>query len=415
MSVKYSIRKKRLVITLAALLSIPVALFLIMPPPPAPAANQSTFATNTQTTGTQTTGSQPRSATNSTEPASRQQVISPVVAVVNVSASVHQAQVQAYGEVKPTHQIQLAAEVSGRVTRLADNFASGVQLAAGATLATMESSSYQAAYLSMQKSLADAEVSLLQAERTSAQALQEWQQSGLEGEPDSPLVLNEPQLKAAQLAVTQQQAALAEAKHNLDNTQIRVPFEALVVSREVSVGSYLQPGSVVATLYSANEVEVRLLLSDAQWQLLPQASEALNGLVVQLVDEQNTEQQWQAQVVRAEQHIDSDSRQRALIVSVEQPLEKGLLPGRFVKARVSGELQKQVMSLPASALSQQGEVWYVDVDNHLQRFSPSRLFDDAGQMLIRAPAGVEQLQIVLRPLASYLPGMLVEIQAEQGT
>ena len=59
------------------------------------------------------------------------------------------------------------------------------------------------------------------------------------------------------------------AKRDLAFTSLRAPFNALVVSRDIALGSYVQAGSAVATLYSADIAEVAIGLSPSQWAQLP--------------------------------------------------------------------------------------------------------------------------------------------------
>lgn len=378
-----STKQKRTAITLALFLSIPLSIFLIAPQP---------TAEKQQDTKTQ--------------------LLLPIVSVVNAVPQHYQAQFKAYGEVKAMFEVQLAAEVSGRVLSLEPNFASGKIIKVGKKLLSINKVPYQQAYLAAQKSLADAQISLLTEQRTRDQAFDEWSRSGLKGEPDSPLVLNEPQLKAAVISVKQSRAAVAQAKQDLDNTQVTAPFDALIVTREVSPGSYLQIGSEIGSIYSANSIEIRMLLSDAQWQLLPAEHQLItNDTQATLSDNQG--RQWLAKVLRVEGHIEADTRQRALILTVDNPLSKGIMPGLFLTANINGKMLDNMLILPASSLSQEGEIWYVDQQNRLQHFNAKPLFDDLGQIIIQAPQGIKQLQILIRPLASYKPGMEIEIkQAE---
>jgi len=379
-------KQKRIAITIATLFSIPASILVMLGSP------------------------------SIDPPATAQPAAAPMVGVVEVVPSSYQAQVKGYGEVRATFDVQLAAEVSGRVIQLEQGFASGQIVKAGELLLKLENSGYQQAYLAAQKSLTESEITLLQEQRTREQALDEWQRSGLKGKPDSPLVLNEPQVKAATLDVKQNKAAVLKAKRDLDNTQITAPFDGLVITRKVSPGSYLQTGNEIGTLYSANEVEIRILLSSHQWQLLPSEEKLTDDnstIQITIFDSQNPDRFWKGRVLRVEKHIESETRQRALILSVKDPLQKGLLAGTFVQASISGKKLNNVLSLPASALSQQGEIWYVDQQNLLQRFKADPLFDAQGKTIIEAPANLSNLRILIRPLASYKPGMKVEAKQEQ--
>jgi RND family efflux transporter MFP subunit len=380
------LNKKRLALTLVAFLAIPAAMMLIASPSK-PAGSIGKGAATTA-------------------------VSSPIVSVMTVSPASYQASITAFGEVEATYAVDMAAEISGRITRLGDQFKTGQLIKSGTLLAKINDAQYQQAYLSAQKSLADAQVTLLEEQQTRDQAVNEWNRSGLSGEPSSQLVLNEPQLKAAEIDVAQAKAGLKKAQYDLDNTHITAPFDALVVERRVSPGSYLNVGSEVGTLYSSKDIEIRVLLAENQWALLPGANEFSLGNTVSLTSASNAEQHWQGQVLRMEQHIESDTRQRALILTVDNPLQQGLYPGTFVKADIQGKNTANVLRLPASTLSQQGEIWYVDDQDLLQKFAATPLFDQQDGIIVKAPVGLNTLRIIIRPLESYKPELKVEVKVE---
>ena len=254
-------------------------------------------------------------------------------------------------------------------------------------------------------------MTLLEEERQALQAEAEWRASGLEGEPDSPLALRQPQLAAARTALDNAQAAVDSARYDLAQTRITLPFDALVISRDIAPGSYLQAGTQVATVYSSDRVEITLSLPARDWQNLPDGDRLLSGAWPVTLTGVENGQQWQGRVLRTEQHLDSTTRQRSLVVAVDQPLalEKPLLPGTFLKARLVGDQVDGLWQLPSSALSQRGEIWFVDTDEQLDHFATDPLFNDGEHIYVRAPktlAGTP-IQVLSHPLNSYLKGMLV--------
>ncbi|MGD9211829.1 MAG: biotin/lipoyl-binding protein, partial [Desulfobacteraceae bacterium] len=161
----------------------------------------------------------------------------PDVTVVSAQSGSYAAKITAYGEATPHFELSLTAQVSGQVVSLDDNFEPGKRVKKGTVLVQLEDSEYQAVLASAKKDLADARLTLLEEERQAQQASSEWSASGLDGDPDSDLVLRKPQLTAARAAVTNAEAALASARKDLAQTRITVPFDALVVERQVAPGS----------------------------------------------------------------------------------------------------------------------------------------------------------------------------------
>lgn len=339
------------------------------------------------------------------------QVRHPNVVVTAVTPQNYAAEISGYGSASAHYAITLKAQVAGLVTKTAAQFESGMRIAKGTVLAQLDDSDYLAKVASARQILADAHVSLLEEQRQGIQAQKEWQASGLQGKPDSPLVLRQPQLAAAQATEKQAQSALQNAEKNLSYTKITAPFDSLVVSRAIAPGSYVQSGGDVATLYSTDRVEVPISLSGKDWQQLPTASQLIKSHWPVTLTNIETGENWQAYVLRAEQHLDTSTRQRALIVAVDHPLDKtpSLMAGTFLQATLKGRTVSKLWKLPSTALSQRGEIWYVTASNTLANFQTEPVFAYGGDIYIAPPEDLltEAQRILVHPLSSYLEGMAV--------
>ncbi|WP_028112489.1 efflux RND transporter periplasmic adaptor subunit [Ferrimonas kyonanensis] len=333
-------------------------------------------------------------------------VLVPDVSITLIQPQTAQSKVIGFGEVRAHHQLSLSAQVSGQLMLLEDALASGNRVRAGQLLAQLDDSDYRQALAAAEKQLADAELALLEEQRQVEQAKQEWQNSGLKGQPDSPLVLRQPQLKAAQASVSQAQSSVVVARRDLERTRIRAPFDAIVVDRNVEPGSRVQAGDVVATLYSTDRVEIRLPLSESQWHNLPVQTPKNWSVTLTSVDGQS---QWQGRVIRREQHYNSDDRQRSLIVAVDHPLDQTvpLLTGTFVQAAIPGRQLRNVWQVPSTALTTQGQIWLVQKDNTLRPLDAQVLFHQEDLSYLKATSGPDSVKVVSRPVNRYLSGMRV--------
>ncbi|NVN81282.1 MULTISPECIES: efflux RND transporter periplasmic adaptor subunit [unclassified Vibrio] len=348
--------------------------------------------------------------------ASQQQQVSVVLATLGD----YQAEVVGYGEAKSRYELMFSTEVGGRVETISSQFETGQVIGQGEVIANIDSTSYQQAVTQAKANVAQAQLDLLEEQRQGEQAKSEWQRSGLSGEPDSPLVLREPQLAQVTAALENAKLELVKAEQDLEKTTLVAPFDSLVVSRDVQPGSYAQTGAQIATLYSIDEVEVSVPLSESQWLSLPssdntQLKEQPWPVTLSSSDGQF---QWQGYVERVEQHLQQDTRQRSLIVKVDNPLEqeKDLYPGTFVQATISGKQLTQLWELPASALSQQGDLWFVDDNGLLSKSNADVEFEKGGLIYIDpTKLNVEigdSVQVVKRPLSSFKAGMVVLAKAE---
>ncbi|MGB0833594.1 MAG: efflux RND transporter periplasmic adaptor subunit [Psychrobium sp.] len=339
----------------------------------------------------------------------------PQVSVSTVQSTSHRATISAYGEVTSRNKLSLTSQVSGKVVTLAPNFLSGKVFKQGEVIASLETIEYQQAVANAMASLADAELALAQEELNAKQAEAEWQQSGLADHQASDLVLRKPQLAAAKAKFELAKQSLEKAEYDLSQTKITAPFDALIVSKAIQVGSNVQAGSEIAVIYDISLFEVALPLSTAQWQSLNQGDEsAYAHSAITLSDDANN-LQWSATFNRVEQHINANSRQRALIVNVSNPLALStpLFPGTFVKATVEGTTVDNLWKLPASALIDNHTVWQISNEDLLRPLSIDVVFSQDNAVYVRPKAQISQAKIVNRPLASYLTNMKVVPQLEE--
>lgn len=355
-------------------------------------------------------GQKLRAQENRPLPAKQEAIIAPDVGVIQVVSETHTVNVEAFGAAKSRYQMTLTAQVSGQVSELDTAFESGRIVSKGDLLLTLEDSDYRAALASARNDLASAQVELLEAEREAEQARAEWQGSGMTGEPDSPLVLHEPQVEQARAAVANAEAAVASAEKDLAQTRVRAPFDALIVSRTVSAGSYLQAGNDIAELYSTDRVEISLPVSKLDWQRLPDIDVLDQGHWPVTLNSVETGQQWHGYIQRTELHLDETTRQQSVIAAVDRPLENTnmLAPGTFLRAEIKGRELSDLWRLPSSSLSQRGEIWYVN-NGILAKFSADPVASDEQAIYVRPPNSLidQSVKVLTHPLSSYMPGMPV--------
>jgi RND family efflux transporter MFP subunit len=336
------------------------------------------------------------------------------VSTTTVNIGEYQASIIGHGEMKARYQLALTAYVGGRIESLSADFEAGQLVKAGTLLAKIEDSDYRAALAQAKYDLEAAKQTLLEADREQAQAQIEWQASGLDGEPDSELVLHKPQVATAKAAVDQAAATLRSAQKDLEQSRITAPFDAVIVSRDIAPGSFVQTGSAIGTLYSATRLEAEIPLSAQQWQNLP-TTENINATpITATVTDVETGTSWAGQVLRAEGHLDSSTRQRALVVTVESPMAQSpsLIPGNFIKASIQGRPVDGLWELPSSALSQRGKIWYIDANSLLASFDATPVFSIGNKLYLTPPAHLANnaQQVLTHPLSSYTEGMAAQPQ-----
>jgi hypothetical protein len=96
-------------------------------------------------------------------------------------------------------------------------------------------------------------------------------------------------------------------------------------------------------------------------------------------------------------------------VAIDEPQNNQAYSGMFVSMTLSGKPTESLWKLPTTALSQRGEIWYVNSDNELHNFSTSPLFNEAEFIYVSPPDELiaSETAIVVQPLNSYVKGMKV--------
>ena len=292
--------------------------------------------------------------------------------------------VYAAGTVRPRAEVDVTAEVSGKVVWVDPDFQSSGRVRAGQPLFRIEDLDYRNRVQQARANVALQRVELLKVEEEAAVARSQYERfrerHGTEGDSSaSPLALWEPQLQAARRALERDGAVLREAALNLERTEIRAPFDGVVRSESVDLGQYVAAGQSVGRLYASSSVEVVVPLSDGDAALLPglwnvRAGGADTRTAARVVAEYGDESYaWDGYLDRGAVALDERTRTIDAILRVPNPFSSGspvdagpapgtappLLVGKFVDVELQGIAPERYFKVPDSALRTGDEVWAV--------------------------------------------------------
>lgn len=336
----------------------------------------------------------------------------PKVTTTALTSGTYAGIIQAYGEVKAVDEVTLSSEISGRIIWRSPHFSDGSEVKQGEILLKLDTTDYLSALANAKQLLAESELALEQEKRQQRQAVKDWQRSGIK-EKASPLALRKPQLKVANARYKAAMAGFNKAKRDLKQTQITAPFNAVVIARSATVGSFIETGSALATLRGSDLAEITLGLSSPQWQQLPEKPEDTQ---VKIHSRNNSGFTWSGKIDRLSSNIDPTTRLRNVVIKVRQPLAqpKPLLSGSFVSVEIEGKSITDLFALPASALTAGGDIWLVE-NNLLKRQATKPLFNHNGKIFVQRGALPDPLQLVRKPMPSYLAEMKVHAQPEEAS
>jgi RND family efflux transporter MFP subunit len=292
----------------------------------------------------------------------------PVVAISNISISPMVLKVSSYGMVKPKYETELIAQVNGEIVELNEVFVRGGFVKKNQLLARIDPSDYQAALIDAQASMATAKAALEKELAQGKVAEREWKK--MTDTSPTELSLRKPQLAQELARVKAAQASVLRAERNLERTEIRSPYDAMVDSRDIGLGSFVGVGSKIGHVLATKIAEIRLPIADNQLEFLnDQGIGAKVNLVAVFAGKS---WQWDAEIVRSEGVVDSKSRMGYLVAELNDPYlldsdnntQAPLRFGSYVNAQVMGKNIAQATLVPRHLLSN-GKVAILDEDSKL--------------------------------------------------
>lgn len=258
-----------------------------------------------------------------------------------------------------SREVEVRARVRGIL--LERLYREGTRVKEGQQMFRIDPAPFEANLARANAELASAQARLKEAERTRARIDQLVDQKLVsQSERDEALAAFE----VAEATVASAQAAVRNAKIDLQYTDVRAPISGLTSNERRSEGSLVDDGddSLLTRIVQMDPLYVEFSLPQAEASAIRMQLSAREELNVRLVLENGREHPVPARLTFLDNAIDATTgtvRARAVLANPE-----GLLmPGQFVRARVEGVQLGEAVTVPRKALmpSPQGHfVWVVD-------------------------------------------------------
>ena len=346
----------------------------------------------------------------STAPAEAEADIVPAplaVYVTTVETVEDLARVHTTGRVEPARQVILVPEVGGRLVSLSDELVPGGRFREGDEIGRIDSREYSMGVRSEETRVTQAELELALETQRGKAASQEWSLVNPEAEASS-LALREPHQKAAQQALSGAEVGRDRAKLSLERTQIKAPFNSIVVEESAEVGQVVGMTSSIANLIGTDHFRVRTSVPVEHLQLIE--IPGARATVTQQVGSETIERE--GTVERLSSQLDPSSQTAQVWVRVADPMDppEGQLPllaGSFVSVTIEGTSQT-VQAVPRSALYDGKYTWVVDENEQLKKAELEIAWTDAERVYVTE--GVETGdRLVTSPMSNPMNGALVEV------
>ncbi len=227
------------------------------------------------------------------------------------------------GSLVPDEEVQLSFETSGKITGIF--FEEGSFVKKGTLLAKINDAQLQAELkrLEAQVPLAEERVyrqsALLQRDAVSKEALE---------------------IVKTELATLY--ADIEKTKAHIQMTELYAPFDGVIGLRQVSLGAYASPTTVIAKLTSLSPIKIEFSVAERY------ASDVKKGANLQFCVDGNLNT-FNAQVYATEPTLDSETR--SLLVRARYANSNGeLMPGQYADIRLKQKEIHDAIAIPAEAI-----------------------------------------------------------------
>lgn len=367
----------------------------------------------------------------------------PLVEGVPAPARSVQVTVQGQGTVEPAAQVDLVPQVAGVTVWTSPQLEPGGAFRRGDLLARIDPEEYELAVARTEAEVARAEYQLEVARGEAEVARREWEllhAGQATPSPPDPLVLREPQVRAAQAELKAARARLREAGLRLERTRLAAPFDGRVRASTLDAGQFVSVGQRVARLYSTERAEISVPVPTEEMAWL----ELVGGLLGTATGDMRQEtsvmggygerapgpgpaptavirgsyagrqHQWRGRAVRVEGEIDPRSRMVHVIVEVDEPYAARveaaapLMVGMFVDVEIAGRRLEGVRVIPRAALRPGNRVWVAGRAGILDIRPAEVLRAGQDEVLIRLEMAPDE-RVVVSQINGVTDGMKVRL------
>lgn len=334
-----------------------------------------------------------------------------LVQTQDVETATKQIVIRAMGTVIPATQIQLAARIGGQIIATDSEFVPGGRFKQSQKIVQIDPKDFELAVKQQSSNLtkAQTEVRLEMGQQSVARSEYELLLDDVV-EEDADLLLRQPQLESKAASVEIAQAMLEKAQLDLERTAITAPFNSIVQERKVEKGSYVSPGTSLATLVGTDEfwIELSVPVDELKWIVFPGDKEK-TGSPARVYNPAawGEEVYREGQVKQLLPTLEGKGRMARVLVTVAQPLDEtasALLLDSFVRVEIDGAYMENVVEVSRSALRSGNNLWFMLPDNTLETREVTIIWGTNDVVYVR-----EGLQdgdcLVVSDLAAPMPGM----------
>jgi RND family efflux transporter MFP subunit len=296
----------------------------------------------------------------------------PAVQVESLQPTRYQVMVSAMGTVIPARQIVLKSQVSGQIQWIHPEFTEGGFLKKGDLIIQLDDADYQLALAQKKKDLADSRYAFKIELGHQEVARREWKllsgrHTGMG--PESELALRKPHLEKVKAEMAAAEALVEKANLDLKRTRITAPFNAMVRSKSVDIGSQVSLQNPLADLVGTDVywVQASIPVERLSWIHIPLRAGELGALAKIYYVRDHT---IDGRVFRLMGDLSGEGRMARILIEVKDPVrhqggnetDPPLLIGEYVRLEIEGRSLENVYVVSRTTLRDEDTVWLVNAD-----------------------------------------------------
>jgi len=246
------------------------------------------------------------------------------VSVVEAKSEVLPNLITTIGDLAAVHQVDVSADVSGRITDIL--FTAGAMVKKGDPLVQLFDAPDQADLVSFKAQTLNAQLALDRAKALLARSF------GPQATVDQ-----------AQATFDQASASVARTEAVISQKLVRAPFDGQLGVRRVEVGQYLSAGTLIVTLTDLSKVYANITVTEKDRAIIAV------GQDVQILVDAYPGRTFKGKITTIEPQISSDTRNVRVQATLDNP-ENLLKPGMFATVSIVLPSEPAQVTLPETAV-----------------------------------------------------------------
>ncbi len=333
----------------------------------------------------------------------------------------HTTTVSIMGTVKPQREVALKPRVSGEIIKVGENLIPGGRFNKGEELLAIDPSDYKLVVRQLASEVARVESDMQVELGRQRVAQKEYELLGESvSEVEKTLMLREPQLENNRALLEGTRARLELAQLDLKRTSVRAPFNAVVMSREVNLGTRVSPSTTLATLVGSDSywVEAPIPASQLQWISIGQEDKN-SGSPVHIYDSVawGPNRSRSGQLVGLTAMVEENGRMAKLLAEIPDPLslqptsseQPKLLLGSYVRVEIAGKLLPKAAAIERDLIHNGDQLWIMDEEGRLDIRTVEIAFRGQDQVLVTGGVSHGE-KLITTNLPSPVQGMTLRLK-----